>query len=75
MAVVTLERREGGSLLVRVVGRRRVKKLAVSCSPIFTMVFLNGGRPFAESGELKIAEPRNGSLKIIRILFSQFSQA
>ena len=39
------------------------------------MVSLNGGRPFAESGELKIAEPRNGSLKIFRILLSQFSQA
>ena len=39
------------------------------------MVSLNGGRPFAESGNLKIAEPQNGSLKIFRILFSQFSQA
>ena len=43
--------------------------------PIFTIVFLNGGRPFAESGDLKIAEPRNGSLEIFRMLFSQFSSA
>ena len=39
------------------------------------MVSLNGGRPIAETGELKSVEAQVHSLKISRILFSQFSHA
>ena len=39
------------------------------------MVSLNGGRPIAETGELKSSEAQVHSLKISRILFSQFSHA